>query len=322
MHSGDGRLAFEGAAGAAQVDQPFFIASITKMFTGAAVIQLADEGALGLDDRVAAHLPHLELAGLHVVAGVDHTETLTLRHLLHQTSGLADYYEGMFLQDMLAGRDRAFEVADAVEMARGLRPMSAPDSGRAQYSDTNFQLLGAVIEAATGQDLPTVFAAGLFEPLGLSDTYLFDHRRAPDRAAPVPLYHKAKRLEVPLALSSMRPDGAGVWTLGDAVRFLRVYFGGALFDPSNLSAMTAWKPAFFPIQYGYGIMRFRLPRWMNLFRATTEFVGHSGTCGAWAFFAPAEDVFLVGSVSQMEAKRVPYQVLPQVIEAIKTARAA
>ena len=76
---------FEGAAGNATADQPFFMASITKMFAAAVLMQLVDEGRIRLDDRVASHLPHVELTGLNVVRGTDYADQLTLRHLLHRS---------------------------------------------------------------------------------------------------------------------------------------------------------------------------------------------------------------------------------------------
>ena len=166
-----------------------------------------------------------------------------------------------------------------------------------------------------GAALPAIFAARIFEPLGMNDTYIFGHSPQ-SRPAPVPLYYKAERRDLPRALASMASDGGGVWTLGDGLRFLRAYFAGELFGQARLAEAMQWNPLFFPFQYGHGLMRFKLPRWLNLFRDTPEFIGHSGTCGAWAFYAPKQDLYLVGSVSQMEGRQRPFRIMPQVLAAL------
>lgn len=320
VQSGDGKIDFEGAAGAATTDQPFFMASITKMFTTTVLMQLVEEGQVGLEDKVTSHLPDIDLMGIHMRRGKDSSDQLTLRHLVHQTSGLADYYEGGLAEDIKLGRDRAYGLTDVLQMVRGMEAQAAPDSGRSYYSDTNYQLLGAVIETVSGRGLQAVFSERIFESVGMSDTFVFGQDTSHARCAPVPLFHNSLCLDVPLALSSMAPDGGGVWTLIDGLRFLRAYFTGELFDASRLSAMTHWNGLFFPVQYGHGLMRYKLPRWMNLFRETTEFIGHTGSTGAWAFHAPKEDIFLVGSFNQIDAPQRPFQFMPLVINQIKKLR--
>ncbi|CUH67112.1 D-alanyl-D-alanine carboxypeptidase precursor [Thalassovita gelatinovora] len=226
VQSGDGSINFEGAAGAATADQPFFMASITKMFTATVLMQFVDEGLVRLDDKVVSHLPHIDLTGIHMVRGKDCSNQLTLRHLVHQTSGLADYFEGDFVEELERGKDRAFCLTDVLQMVRGMEAQAATDSGKSHYSDTNYQLFGAVIEAVTGEGLQSVFSARIFEPVGMCDTFIFDHTTSQTHPAPVPLFHRSLRLDLPLALSNMASDGGGVWTLTDGLRFLRAYFAG------------------------------------------------------------------------------------------------
>ena len=322
VQSGDCRVSFEGAAGKATADQPFFMASITKMFVSTVLAQLVDEGRVRLEDRVAPHLSPIDLSGVHVVHGTDYADRLTVRHLLHQTSGLADYYEGGVADHIKQNRDHRYDLDDVLAAARSLKPMAAPDSGRSYYSDTNFQLLGAVIEAVTRTDLQSACSARIFEPAGMADTVIFDHATSHDHPGPVPLYHRDRRLQVPLIMSSMGADGGGVWTLTDGLRFLRAFFGGVLFDRSNLAKMMQWNDLFFPFQYGYGLMRYRLPGWLNLFRETPEFVGHSGASGSWAFHAPKEDIFLVGAFNQLDAPQRAMRFMLRVIDVIKQHRDA
>ncbi len=300
VQSGDGRIDWAGAAGAATPDTRFAIASITKMFTAAMILQLAEAGRLDLDQTVQSLLGGVDLTGLHVVKGVDHSPRLTVRHLLHQTSGLADYYESDLAHDLKAGKDRPYGLDEVLQMTRALPPQAAPDSGKSHYSDTNYQLLGAVIEAVTGRSYAEAVQVQLCRPLGLTQTQVLD---GPDLG--LPIYHKDRRLEISQILTSMGPDGGLISTLDDLLVFLRALLQGPLLEPGTLAQMRQWNRLFLPIQYGYGLMRIKLPRWMTLFRATPELIGHSGASGTFAYYAPQQDLYLLGSFNQTDAPQRP-----------------
>ncbi len=319
VQSGDGRVDFCGAAGDAAPEQPFFVASITKMFTAAVIMQLVDEGRLDLNAPVPAMLPQLNLARIHVHKGTDYSPQLKVHQLVQQTSGLADYYEDGLVDDLKQNKDFAYTVEDVLTMVRGMAATAVPDSGKAHYSDTNYQLLGAIIEAVTGQPLAQVFQMRIFGPLGLENTAVYDPTAWQNGRQPLPLYHEAQRLDVPLALSSMAPDGGIVSTLADGQRFLRAFFGGELFTAAHLPRMMQWHDLFFPLQYGYGLMRFKLPRWMNLFRETPELIGHSGSSGSFAFYVPQRDLTLVGTFNQIDKPQRPFNFMLKVINTIDKA---
>lgn len=308
VQSADGRVSFQGAAGDAAPDCPYFIASVTKMYTAAVLMGLADERRLDLDAPIAAYLPHDLLDGIHVHKGTDHSHRLTVAQLIHQTSGLPDYFEGGLAEDFKQNRDRAYSVADTLVLARRKPPVAAPDSGRCHYSDTNYQLLGAIVEALTDHSLADAFQQRIFDRLGLADTYLYDCTRSRP-VEPLPLYSKDTRLSLPLALSSERGAGGVVSTLADSLRFLRAYFDGGLFDSVHFARMMNWNALFFPLQYGYGLTRFKLPRWMTLFRATPELLGRSGSTGSFAFYAPREQVYLAGTFNQLDTPSRPFNVM-------------
>ena len=310
MQSGDGRINFRGAAGDASIDSPYFIASITKMFTATIIMQLVDEGRIDLDAPIQQYLPHLHLDGIHIHKGVDYSKQLKVYQLIHQTSGLADYYEDGFVEDFKHNRDRAYNLDDVLTMVRNLKPSNAPDSGKSYYSDTNYQLLGAIIEFVTDYPLAQVFQSRIFEPLQLDQTYVFDHTA--QRETPIPLYHKSQCLNVPLALSSMAPDGGIVSTLADSLTFLKAYFSGEMFNNRHFERMYQWNALFFPMQYGYGLMRFKLPRWMTLFRETPELIGHSGSSGSFAFYAPDKKLYMAGTFNQIDKPSRPFNFMLKV----------
>jgi D-alanyl-D-alanine carboxypeptidase len=310
--SGDGRLDFKGSAGAATPDTRFAIASITKMFTAALIAQLADEGHVTLDQSVKSILTDVDLSGVHVVKGVDYGPALTVRHLLHQTSGLADYYESDLAADLKAGKDRRYDLNDVLRMTKVLPPQAMPDSGRSHYSDTNYQLLGAIIEVVTGQTYDQALQSRICEPLGLQHTGVLQ-----GSDVGLPIYHGTRQLHVPEALASMAADGGIISTLDEMLVFLRAFMAGRLFAPQNTAQMRQWNQLFFPLRYGYGLMRIKLPRWMTLFRATPELIGHSGASGSFAFHAPDQDICLVGTFNQTDAPRRPIGFMLRVLNLIE-----
>ena len=173
----DGALVLHQSAGLASLelgvpigpDTCFRIASVSKQFTCAAILLLAAEGRLQVTDPVQTHLPELPAFDAPV----------TLDHLMHNSSGLRDMLEimrqggadlGLFCstEDLMAGifRQRALNFA--------------PGS-RFLYSNTNFLLLGQVVERVSGEALAGFLERRIFAPLGMTRT-----RHAPDPVAPVP----------------------------------------------------------------------------------------------------------------------------------------
>ena len=315
--SDDGRVDFKGSAGNAAPDTRFPIASISKMFTAALIRQLADEERIDLDQTVQSTLKDVDLCGLHVVKGVDYAPTLTVRQLLHQTSGLADYYEDDLAADLKEGKDRRYDLSDVLAMTKRLRPQAAPESGRSYYSDTNFQLLGAVIEAVTGLTYDKALQARICKPLGLMNTAVLSG----DDLGLWP-FHKDRRLDIPQILASMTSDGGIISTLDEMLIFLRAFMAEELFRPANAAQMRKWNKLFFPLEYGYGLMRIKLPRWMTLFRATPELIGHSGASGSFAFYAPEPGVYLIGTFNQTDAPKRPIGFMFRVLNLIAKHRAA
>lgn len=308
VFSGDGRVDFKGSAGAATPETRFPIASITKMFTVALIMQLVDEGRIDLDQTVQSLLRDVDLSGLHVVKGVDSGPTLTVRHLLHQSSGLADYYESDLPSNLKGGKDHSYDLKDVLRITKALPAQAPPVSGKSYYSDTNYQLLGAVIETVTRQTFDEALQVRICQPLGLTQTGVLH-----GNDLGLPVYHKDARLDVPHLLRSMTSDGGIISTMDEMLVFLRAFMDGQLFMPANRIQMRQWNRLYFPLQYGYGIMRIKLPRWMTLFRATPELIGHLGASGSFAFYAPEPDIYLIGTFNQTNAPQRPVGFMLRVL---------
>jgi outer membrane protein assembly factor BamB/CubicO group peptidase (beta-lactamase class C family) len=316
----DGTLVWAGAEGTLADERPWFIASITKMFVAAIALQLHGEGQLPLDTRIGALLRADELQGLHTWRGEDVAGSVTVRQLLAHTSGLPDCFVGTradgrsLERRLLAGDDTAWRPEDALAMARDLRPHFAPGTpGKAHYADTNYQLLALVLERRTGESVDTLIARRITQPLGLQHTWLY--RDATDRR-PVDIQGKRGPLQIPNAMASFGADGGIVSTAADLARFTRAFFGGELF-PATLRAETdQFARIFFPFQAGVGFWRFHVPRWASPFKAAPVLLGHGGTSGAFAFYDPARDLVIVGSVNSATSAGRPYRLALRLLDGI------
>ena len=306
-----------GAAGTAyadkteemKVDTPFFIASITKMYTSAATMILEEREHLSLDDPISKFLPDDLIEGLHRYKGVDYSSQLRIYHLISQTSGLPDYFQekprhGKSLFDcIVAGSDEEWDVEEVVDITKkNLSPKFPPEpkaqvrSGkRAYYSDTNYQLLGAAIESAAQKPLQEIFSELIIDPLELSSTYLHGQGEpwAPLDNPPANIYYQTIPLPLDKAMRSFGPDGGMVSTMEDCLKFIQGLMEGKLFvNPATLKRMKNWKRIFFPLQYGLGLMRYMLPRIFSPLSETPEFIGHSGASSSFLFFSDTGQLYI------------------------------
>ncbi|MDZ4858833.1 MAG: serine hydrolase domain-containing protein [Candidatus Hydrogenedentes bacterium] len=316
MTRGDGSQDWSGAAGDLDVDTQYFIASTTKLYTTAIILSLQNEGALALDEPVSRYLDSAAVSGIHVYRGVDYSQAITIAQLLAHTSGLPDYFQQRvngrsLLAALTKGEDQHWTFEDVVEKTRAMPPKFAPGTkGRALYADTNYQILGKIIETICGKSFSSVLHERIFEPLGLNQTYLFTDA---DDTRPRTLYYKHTPLRIPEAMASFGPDGGIVSTANETLRFLRAFFTGELFPENALEPLKTYNRIFFPLEYGIGFMRFKLPWIFSPFRPLPELLGHSGLSGAFAFYCPEKDLYVAGTVNQIAKPRLPYRLMMNMV---------
>ncbi len=234
----------------------FRVGSITKSFVAVVVLQLAAEGELQLDDTVEEWLP----------GAVPNGTAITLRQLLNHTSGLPNYTaNGSFLSAFSANRRRIWSPLELLGYASG--PLEfAPGSSWA-YSNTNYVLLGLVIETATGRPLADELRARIFGPLNLSHTTL-----PTALAMPSPCAHGYMRpgnglIAIPgkwLDVTAWHPSwiwaaGAIVSTAADVARFYSAVSSGRLLPAAQLAELRRTTEIGSGYAYGLGITRLILP---------------------------------------------------------------
>lgn len=305
------------------IDSGYCIASCTKLYTGVLVRQLVDEGLLDLDDLAAGHLPAGTMSALHVWRGEDLGPTITLRHLLSNTSGLPDYFEERprgrpsFLDDIVAGHDPAWDDDAALQRTRELKPHFAPGTpGRAHYSDTNFQLLGNVLEHVCERPFAELVAERIAGRIGLAGTWVYDRDTLDRYHEVVPISAGREALAVQHTLASLGAQGGVISTLDDSIRFMRAYVSGGLFDPFWLQRTAPWNPIFFPFRYGLGTMKLAMHPVLTLFRRVPAVYGHAGSSGILMFHCPERDIFICGGINQLKARGAPYQFMIRALLAL------
>ncbi len=236
----DGRQ-WSGAAGrhpdgrAVTVDDPLMIGSVTKTFTAAIVFALVDEGRIQLDAPTAAYLPNVAL-----VRGT------TVRQLLNHTSGIADLYRPA--KGVLHGAPGETLSSNAVLHPIG--PAYFPPGTGYAYSNTNYYLLGLIIEVVTGRSFGEELQARFTGPLGL------EHTRLLTAADP----------QLPAAWSTaFWTSGAMVSRPSELARWGHALYGGAVLSGPSLRRMLDFRTGHL---YGEGAQLLRIgDHW---------FVGHSG----------------------------------------------
>ena len=197
---------------------PFLIGSVTKSITAVAVMQLAEDGDLDLDAAVSDHLPWLS------VEPADYLDRLTVRTLLNQTSGIPTDAGGgglRYLEDV--------PIAVAARELDGVE-LTGPPGDRFEYANGNYVLLGALIEAVSGQSYGDFLRARIFDPLAMNDTFT---ALAPAQAAGMSEGHRYWfGFTVPHVTftEALVPAGGVISSAPDMGRYVQMLLNGGSLD--------------------------------------------------------------------------------------------
>jgi CubicO group peptidase (beta-lactamase class C family) len=220
------------------------LGSMDKMFTAVSVMQLVEAGRIGLDDPLSRYLDDSWLPK-------EVSDRITIRHLLTHTSGLDSFLNAEFRQ---SSPTRFRKLADYKPLIHDEKPSFEPGEGY-QYSNTGMLLLGAVIEAVSGEDYYDYVQRHIFRPLGMNDTGAWSMEDpVPNVAvgyfvdASAPLGWRENTLRY---LYRGVPAGGGYSTVGDIHRFAMGLLDDRLI--SRASRDYLWTRNL-PNEYGAGFM--------------------------------------------------------------------
>jgi D-alanyl-D-alanine carboxypeptidase len=236
----------------------FEIGSNTKTFMSTLALQLVDQHQLSLDAPVSKYLPGV----------VPNGQNITVRMLLNHTSGLFNYTaDDTFFPEMMKDPQRVFTAAELLAVAFKHAPDFAPGTSW-NYSNTNYVLIGQILQKQTGRTLPELVQQRIARPLGLKHTYFADPRATNTG----PGY--AHGYAITFAVTPPAYDDTSSWPIGgwadaagavistndDLSRFFSSLLGGKLFSRAQLNQMktTVPLPAEFPIKGSYGLGLFKI----------------------------------------------------------------
>jgi D-alanyl-D-alanine carboxypeptidase len=252
----------------------FRIASLTKSYVATVVLQLVAEGKLSLNDTLERRLPGL----------VPNGDKITIRQLLGHTSGLFDFADDpRVLKPYLNGNfGYHWAPQELVQIAVSHKPLFGAGTGYA-YSNTDYIVVGLIVEAVTGHTLGVELSRRIFRPLGLSATaFPTTPRIASPYAHGYYVFAKPPATDVSGVSPFPWAAGAMVSTGADVLGFYRAVLSGRLLEPTLLTAMkktvSEGKRTDIPgSRYGLGLERFPTscgPAW-----------GHNGAIAGYLVFA-------------------------------------
>ncbi|WP_405409631.1 serine hydrolase domain-containing protein [Streptomyces sp. NBC_01124] len=289
----DGDRVWRGAAGVADTatgrpvgpDMRHRVGSITKTFTAAAVLRQVEQGRIGLDTPIGRYLPG--------VLPRRRGDAVTVRMLLNHTSGLAEYlphaYPSLKAFPALADtgpqslddhRFTRFEPAELIELGVAAPAVGAPGGTPGVYSNTNYLLLGLLLERVTGTTAERCITRDVIERAGLPDTEL---PAGPYVDGPHSRLYEAwfGMIDPPrdysvYDMSWVGPSASLISTVSDLNRFFGMLLAGEIVSPWSLAEMRRTVPVVSQegrtIEYGLGLHPVPAP-------GPVTFWGHGGT--AW-----------------------------------------
>ncbi|WP_433425711.1 serine hydrolase domain-containing protein [Microtetraspora malaysiensis] len=265
-------VVFAGSVGTADLNRPraitsadrFRIASVTKVYLATVILQLAAEQRCHLTDSLDAWLPGL----------VPASEGITLNHLLRMRSGLPDYVWPVLGDPPDPARlQRYFAPQELVSTALAQPDRWAPGKGR-RYSNTDYIILGLIVEEVTRQSLAEVFRQRIFAPLHLDLTYMPGsevHIEGRHVRGYVRLDQDVGYIDsTEFTPSESWSAGAIISTPSDLAAFLDALLGGRLLEPRWLALMRTTPAIGGDLSYGMGLASYTLGNGTALY-------GHGGT---------------------------------------------
>ncbi len=265
----DGQIIHQAAYGLANlkkktpltVNHMFHLASMGKQMTAMAIMMLAEQGKLDYDDPISKYIPEISQFG----------DTFTIRQVLHHTSGLPDYSDG--ITDALMKRSDNPTNEDMIAVLHKKRKLLAAPGDAFYYSNAGYDMLAVLIERVSGESFPDFVQTHIFDPLKMKSTFSLPNKKR--RADPLVTISYTGSSDAPEAypndpLDNIYGSGSIYSTIGDMALYDEALYGDTLV--SQKTYQEALKPATLNDgsveQYGFGL---EFEKWKK-----ETYVAHSG----------------------------------------------
>ena len=302
---------------------PFHSASIGKTFTTTAIVLLQEEGKLEFNDPISKHLSKEIVDGLHIYKGIDYSSQITVAHLLQHRSGLPDFFEdepanGPTMTKLM-GTDTAhfWTPMELLLFAKDqMLPHFPPGKGY-HYSDTEYILLGMIIENITSKALHQVFEDRIFRPLGMKHTSMHLRSKPIEKTGKMAeLYAEDLEISTYTSLSLDWAGGGLLTTCEDLLKFDQALMNGEIVSEKSLQQMQNWTLESKGMYYGFGFRKFVLKE-LFFTLPDVNLLGHSGSTGSFMYYCPEWDVYLMGTFNQTEYLKEHVVFLAKVMTVLK-----
>lgn len=292
------------------IDNPFYTASITKIFTAAAIGILKEQQLLNFEDKIAQFLSEKLMADLHVFDGKDYSKHITIAHLLQHTSGLPDYFTDKtndgspnIINQLLINPDKSWSPIEMIQFSKDkMSPQFIPGQGY-HYTDTEYVLLALIIENVSGLTLDQFFKLYFFKPLNMNSSYINLKSTAINISFPISKFY-ASEFELS-SLKSLSADWGGgglVSTTKDLISFLKALNEDKIVNKETRLTMQNWVDETMGMHYGFGIRQVSFGELTNT-KTNLQIIGHNGSTGSFLWYCPQLDTYLSGTLNQLEASK-------------------
>ncbi len=291
----------EGMTGDIQANpkQANHLASVGKLFTATVIGMLHDKGQLNFDDKIANYLDAELMHNLHVYKGRDYSNEISIKHLLNQTSGLHDVFYPI-LKKLISNPALEITVREALEWGKlHLKPVGKPGQ-KHFYTDTNYYLLGLIIENITKKPFHEAVHEMILEPLKMDNAYINAYSEPKDspQFPPAHIYLSNTNFIDNKRVAKIDYAGGGIVApLSEFLVFMKALVNGQLVRETTLNRMIYddIKMGFPAIGFDYGYSVWK-PKSIPLLMPKKYFCwGCVGITGAFMFFHPQTEAYVIGT---------------------------
>lgn len=311
IKSANGELNFKLVSGNFQdgrvvrESNPFHAASVGKMFTASIIMKLAETKEIQLEDPISKHLSPEIVNGLHLFEGKDYSNKITIKQLLQHTSGLADYImdepkdgQPNIITQMFEKPSKMWKIEELITFSKThLSPHFIPGNGY-YYSDTDYLLLGLIIEEKYKKALDEVFKEELFIPLKMNHTAMFmrsEPIKENDQLAE--FYIDKNDISQYKSLSIDWAGGGTVSTTEDLLKFHEALLSGKIIEARTLECMQQWIHESQATYYGLGLRKIQINEFSEQLPNLT-LIGHNGINASFLFYCQELDLYIAGTFNQ------------------------
>ena len=284
----------------ANPQQPNYMASVGKLFTSVVICKLYEDKKLSLEDPIKRYLDTELMSGLLIYKGKDYSNEIKIRHLLNHTSGLFDSFWPL-LEKLMKEPKFSITPREAIIWGKDNCISFGRPGKKMKYTDTNYYLLGLIIEEVTGMTYDEVLLQYIFKPLKMLNSYVLHVSHPINKCK----YSMASFFVEGIDLSKNQnfkgidyAGGGVVATPGDLLIFMKALINGRVLQQKTLQKMMNKPLRFlFVHEYGFGIMRFtRVPL---LEPKSYKIWGHCGATGSFLFYHPVSETYIIGNFNEL-----------------------